>query len=63
MTDIVEEDEAFDPSDVGLFRPMALMAHPNRLPDPIEKPGILLPGSPSLNMHVKTPPICQVLNQ
>ena len=59
----MEKDESPDPSDVGLFRPMALMAHPNRLPDLSEKPGILLPGSPSLNMHVENPPICQVLNQ
>jgi hypothetical protein len=33
----VEEDEPPDPADVGLLRPPTVMAHPRRLPHPVEQ--------------------------
>jgi len=51
----MEENEAFDPSGLCLFRPIAVMAHPDRRSNAVKKPRALLRKRLSFAVHGKNP--------
>jgi hypothetical protein len=56
MSSPVEEDEAPDPLDVGLLRPMAVVVEADSLPNDPQQPGMVSPIHVSDSLRYISPP-------